>query len=116
MFVTTVVVTSLLILVLVASGAGKVFRHPVPVASLRTVGVKDSQFAWLAAAEFAGSAGLFLGLIWWPIGVAAGIGVCLYFVGAICAHARVSDFKNIGTPGVILAFAVAALALRLLTR
>ncbi|MEU8007079.1 DoxX family protein [Catellatospora sp. NPDC049111] len=56
--------------------------------------------------------GLLTGLLWWPVGVAAAIGVILYFVGAIAAHLRQKDWAV--TPAAILAIAAgAALVLRM---
>jgi hypothetical protein len=36
-----------------------------------------------------------------PLGVAAGIGLVLYFVGAVVSHLRVSDFKGTGAAAFI---------------
>ena len=55
-----------------------------------------------------------VGLFWWPVGVAAAIGVILYFLGAIGAHLRVRDMKFVPVL-VMLVAAVAALALRVTT-
>ncbi len=58
--------------------------------------------------------GLVLG-IWWPfLGMAAGIGLVVYFVGAIVSHVRVGDVKGIGPAAFMLIISVAALALRVL--
>jgi hypothetical protein len=55
----------------------------------------------MAACEIAGSFGLLVG-IWWPtLGLAAGIGLMVYFVGAIVAHLRVGDLNGIG-PAVFM--------------
>ena len=55
--------------------------------------------------------GLVVG-IWWPlIGVAAGLGLVLYFVGAIVSHLRVGDIKGIGSAAFMLVLAAGALAL-----
>src|SRR5207253_5571572 len=53
------------------------------------VGVPLRFFPLLAACELAGALGLVLG-IWSPWeGVAAGIGLVIYFVGAVASHLRV---------------------------
>ncbi|MBZ5619829.1 MAG: DoxX family protein [Acidobacteriia bacterium] len=59
--------------------------------------------------------GLVVGLWWPPIGVAAGIGLGLYFVGAIVSHLRVGDVKGIGSAAFMLMLAAGALVLRVLT-
>jgi hypothetical protein len=53
-------------------------------------------------------------LFWWPIGIAAAVGVVLYFAGAVGAHLRVKD-RNFAPALVLFAVAVAALVLRSLT-
>ena len=59
--------------------------------------------------------GLLLG-IWSPwVGLAAGVGLVLYFVGAVVSHLRVSDIKGIGPAVFMLLVAVATLALSVLT-
>jgi len=72
-------------------------------------------FPWLAACEFAGAVGLLIGLAWAPIGIAAAVGLVLYFLGAIVAHLRVGDIKGIGTPAVPFGLAIACLVTRILT-
>src|SRR5205823_13018164 len=58
------------------------------------VGVPLRFFPLLAACELAGALGLVLG-IWSPwVGVAAGIGLVIYFVGAVASHLRVGDVKG----------------------
>jgi hypothetical protein len=52
---------------------------------------------------------------WWPIGVPASIGVIAYFVLSVAAHLRAKRFDLVGAT-TILAVAVAALVLWLLTR
>lgn len=71
-------------------------------------------FPALAACELAGALGLVLG-IWWPLlGIAAGLGLVIYFVGAVVSHFRVGDFKGIGPAAMLLTMSVAALCLSLL--
>jgi hypothetical protein len=60
--------------------------------------------------------GLVLG-IWLPwAGLAAGVGLVIYFVGAVVSHLRVGDVKGIGPAAFMLTVSVAALALRILTQ
>ena len=72
-------------------------------------------FLGLPACEFAGAAGLLLGLAWAPLGIAAAVGLILYFIGAIVAHLRVGDIKGVGTPAVPLLLAAGCLVTRVLT-
>jgi hypothetical protein len=98
------------------SGLGKIRRDPRIVHIIHeVVGVPLRYFSVLAACEFAGALGLVLG-IWWPsMGVAASIGLVLYFVCAAVSHLRVGDVKGIGPAAFMLAMAAGALALRILT-
>jgi hypothetical protein len=98
------------------SGLGKIRRDPRIVHVIHeVVGVPLKYFLLLAACELAGALGLVLG-IWRPsMGVAAGIGLVLYFVGATVAHLRVGDVKGMGPAAFLLAVAAGALAVRILT-
>jgi hypothetical protein len=110
------IVTLLFAAIVAFSGLGKIRRDPQIVHVIcEVVGVPLKYLSLLAAAELAGALGLVLG-IWWPsLGVAASIGLVLYFVGAIVSHLRVGDVKGVGPAAFLLAVAVGALALRILT-
>jgi uncharacterized membrane protein YphA (DoxX/SURF4 family) len=110
------VITILLAAIVTFSGIGKIRRDPRIVQVIhQVVGVPMKYFPLLAACEFAGALGVVLG-IWWPLlGVAGGIGLVIYFVGASASHLRVGDVKGIGPAAFILVVAAAALALRILT-
>ena len=97
------------------SGLGKLRRDPKIVHIVHEViGVPMRYFPHLAACECAGALGLVLG-IWWPfLGMAAGIFLASYFVGAIVSHLRVGDGKGIGPAAFMLIISATALALRLL--
>jgi DoxX-like protein len=80
-----------------------------------TVGVPLKYFPHLAACEFAGAIGLVVGSGGRHCRVAAGIGLVLYFVGAIASHLRVGDVKGTGSAAFMLVLAAGALAVRILT-
>lgn len=62
---------------------------------------------YLAALKLTGVAGLVVGLTLSPwLGIAAGIGLVLFYIGAIYAHIRAHVFYNIAFPGLYLALAV----------
>jgi uncharacterized membrane protein YphA (DoxX/SURF4 family) len=109
-------ITLLFAAMVVFSGFGKIRRDPRIVHVIHeVVRVPLKYFSLLAACELAGGLGLVLG-IWWPsIGVAAGIGLVLYFVAATVSHLRVGDVKGIGPAAFMLTVAAGALALRILT-
>jgi hypothetical protein len=109
-------ITILVAAIVTFSGVGKIRRDPHIVQVIHeVVGIPLKYLPFLAACEFAGALGIVIG-IWWPVvGVAAGVGVVLYFVGASVSHLLVGDVKGIGPAAFILVVAAAALALRILT-
>ena len=98
------------------SAVAKVRREPKVVRAIQeVVGVPLRYFPLLAACEFGGAFGLILG-IWLPwAGLAAGVGLVIYFVGAVVSHLRVADTKGVGPAVFMLMLAGGALALRVLT-
>ena len=116
MHIAYLVITALFAIMVAFSGLGKVRGDPHIVKVIHeTVGVPMRYFPLLAACEFAGALGLVVGIWWPPLGVAAGFGLVLYFVGAVVSHLRVGDFKGIGAATFMLVVAAGALALRILT-
>ncbi|MFF4451356.1 DoxX family protein [Streptomyces goshikiensis] len=111
MFIAYAVVGTLLALALAASATLTLQGNDQVVANMRKVEVPDSWLPRLAALKAAGAAGLVVGLWVAPLGVAAAIGVTLYFVGAVVSHLRVKDF-DLAPAAVLALIAVAALALR----
>jgi len=110
------VMTMLVALLAAFSGLGKIRRDPRQVKVIHeTVGVPLNYLPLLALCEFAGALGLVAG-IWWPaLGVAAAIGLVLYFVGAVISHLRVGDTGGIGPAAFMLVLAAGALAGRVVT-
>ncbi|ASR37501.1 transmembrane invasion protein [Prauserella marina] len=71
------------------------------------VGLPARVLPYLATLKLAGAIGLVGGLTVVPwLGVAAGCGLILFFVGAIVAHVRARVFYNIAFPGLYLLLAV----------
>jgi hypothetical protein len=109
-------ITLVFALMVTFSGVGKIRRDPIPVKVVHeTVGLPLKYFPLLAACEFGGAVGIVVGIWWPPIGIAAGIGLVLYFVGAIVSHLLVGDVKGIGPAAFMLVLAAGALALRIVT-
>ncbi|HEY0754031.1 MAG TPA: DoxX family protein [Ktedonobacteraceae bacterium] len=116
MFIAYTLIAILLSFVLVGSGVAKLRRNPAVVHGVHeVVGVPLRMFLWLATCEFLGAAGLLIGIAWWPLGLAAAIGVVLYFVSASIGHLRVRDFKGLPGAAVILLIAIAVLVVRSLS-
>jgi hypothetical protein len=114
-FVATVIVSSLLAAVVAFSAVRKLSHRPEVVQTYTRVGVPEDKLDYLALILLAGAAGIVVGLLWGPIGVAAGIGLVVYFVLAIGSHIRASDLANLPTPLAVEALAVAGLVLRVET-
>jgi hypothetical protein len=110
------VVAVLMSLVAVASGVAKLRRDPHVVKVIHeVVRVPMRWLPWLAGCEFAGAIGLLIGIVWAPIGLAAAVGLVVYFICAIVAHLRVGDLKGLGAPALPLFLAVACLVTRILS-
>jgi hypothetical protein len=104
------------LLLAAVSALGKLRHNEYIVKTVNGVaGVPMRWFPVLATLETATAVGLLLGIKWAPIGIAAAVGMTLYFVGAIVAHVRVSDYKGAFPAIQMLCLAVAALATRVLS-
>ena len=82
------------------------------LANSAEVGVPRSWIPPLAAAKLAGAAGLIVGLVALPaLGIAAAVGLVLFFVGAVITHLRAHVIYNIAFPGAYLCLSAATLTL-----
>ena len=108
MTLTLTILASLLGFIAAGSAIGKLKKMPQVVESLTSVGVKPEQMPLLATLELLGALGLIVGIWFAPVGLAAAIGLSLYFLGAISAHikAKAPVAESIA-PFVIAAIAIA---------
>ncbi|AXB47929.1 DoxX family protein [Amycolatopsis albispora] len=106
-----VVVTIIAAALAAFSAAAIVFRFEFVVGPLAAYGVPRSWWPWLATAKSAGAAGLVAGLFVPWIGVAAAIGLVLYFTGALITVLRARSWAHIPAPLMYLAPAAASLVL-----
>ncbi|MFI9362470.1 DoxX family protein [Kitasatospora sp. NPDC053057] len=89
-------------------------RAEFVLANSAEVNVKPEWVPWLAALKTAGAAGLLIGLVAVPpLGLAAAVGLVLFYVGAVATHVRTRVIHNIYFPAGYLALAVATLGLTL---
>lgn len=110
---TLVVVSIVFAAVLTGSAAYKLSHRPAAVESYRKAGVPESWLNGLAVLLLTAATGLVVGL-WWPIaGIAAAIGLVLYFVLAVGSHVRASDTAHAATPAVLAGVAAAVVALHI---
>jgi hypothetical protein len=87
------------------------------LASMDEVGVPRSWLPPLAVLKGAGAAGLLLGLAGVrPVGIAAAVGLVLFFTAALAAHVRARVFHNIAVPGAYFALAIVSAALAVAAR
>ncbi|MEV7689475.1 DoxX family protein [Streptomyces bungoensis] len=105
------VVTLLAALMAGFSGTVLLLRAQWIVQALTDYRVPRSWWTWLGLAKVAGAAGLVAGLFVPLIGVAAGVGLVLYFTGAAVTVARARRHAHIAFPLLYAAPVVGALAL-----
>jgi DoxX-like family len=106
------VLSAVLAAPLIVAAIRKLGHSDDVVRSYARVGVPEDKLDVLALTLLAGAAGLIAGLFWDPIGIAAALGLVLYFVLAVAAHIRFHDWQRLPTPLVILALAAAVLIMR----
>jgi hypothetical protein len=103
----------LLAALLVYSAIRKLSHDPAVVSSYARAGVPGKLLNPLAAVLLAGAAGLVAGL-WLPaLGLAASIGLTVYFALAIGAHIRHRDAVHLPVPVLMLVLSGGALILAL---
>ena len=111
----TVVVTVLVAALFTFAASIKLLGVSQSLAIRDHLGIKPLQWRLIGGCELAGVAGVLIGLIWAPIGIAAAIGLALLSVGAIAFHVRASDSVADTAPAVIgLALAAATAVLHTL--
>ncbi|MFC7549275.1 DoxX family protein [Plantactinospora sp. GCM10030261] len=89
-------------------------RAPWVVQPLADYGVPRSWWPWLGAAKAAGAVGLLVGLVVPVIGILAGVGLVLYFIGAVITIIRARAYSHIPFPLLYLAPVVGSLTLGLM--
>jgi hypothetical protein len=107
-----VVVTIGTVVANAAAAAADLSRARFVLANAAELGVAETWIPLLGALKAAGAAGLLIGLLGVrPLGVAAAIGLVVFFIGAIVTHIRARVLYNLAVPGLYLALAVASLVL-----
>jgi hypothetical protein len=94
------------------SAASVFFRAKWVVEPLTEYGVPRSWWPWLGTAKATGAAGLVVGLFVPVIGVMAGIGLVLYFTGAVITVIRARSYSHIPFPLMYMAPVAGSLTLR----
>ena len=114
MFTAYLIVTVLAAAANIFSATLDFIRFRQILINMAKVGVSESWITMLGALKAAGALGLLVGLRVPLIGIAAAVGLVLFFVGAIITHLRGRDY-SFGLAIVFLLLAVAALVLRVVT-
>ena len=112
MFAVYIVVTLLAAAANAFSATLDFIRYKQILINMAKVGVSESWITILGILKAAGALGLLIGIGVPLIGIAAAVGLVLFFVAAIIAHLRARDY-SFGLAVVFLLLAVAALVLRL---
>jgi hypothetical protein len=98
MFMTFVVVTILAALMVGFSAVSVFLRAAWVVEPLAEYGVPRAWWPWLGAVKAVGAAGLLVGLWVPPVGVTAGVGLVLYFTGAVVTVLRARSYTHVPFP------------------
>ena len=111
MFVT---LSALLVMAYALPGVAKLGSHPKMRSSADHFGIPWSRYRLIGVAELLAAAGVLVGLIWVPIGIAAASGMTVLLVGALVVHQRSDDHPREMVPvvavlGISLAYLVVAL-------
>ncbi|MFG2992812.1 DoxX family protein [Streptomyces sp. NPDC048257] len=109
---TTAVVFALVGAFMVGFSAASVFlKAKWVVEPLLEYGVPRSWWTWLGVAKAAGAVGLVVGVFVPVVGIAAAVGVGLYFLGAVVTVLRAKSYAHVAFPVIYAAPAVVALVL-----
>jgi len=112
MFIAYVAVTVLAATANAFSATLDFIRYKQVLINMAKAGVSESWITILGVLKGAGALGLLIGIRVPVIGVAAAVGLILFFVAAIITHLRARDY-SFGLAVAFLLLAVPALALRL---
>lgn len=116
MFVTTVILAIALALLFLAAGIPKIASVPKARAQGEHVGIAPGPYRVVGALEALGAIGIVVGLWVSWLGVAAGIGLVLFMIGAVIAHVRIKDpVKETAPAVVVLVVTVAYVVFRLVS-
>jgi DoxX-like protein len=118
-FVAYFIVTVITIVANAAVAAADLSRAGFVMGNSAEVGVPPSWLPLLATLKAAGAAGLLVGMsgvvldvaVLRFLGIAAAIGLILFFTGALVAHLRARVFYNLYFPGTFWLLAIASLTL-----
>jgi hypothetical protein len=106
------IVITVLATIMVGYSAVSIFIRAKWIDVLADYGVPRSWWPWLGTAKAAGAMGLLVGLFVPVIGVMAGIGLVLYFTGAVITVIHAHWYSHIPFPLVYMTPVIGVLVLR----
>jgi hypothetical protein len=110
--IAAVIVVLVTALLNAAMAVGDLVQARFVLTTSKMVRVPVSWLPALGAAKLAGAVGLVVGLLGLrPIGIAAALGLTLFFVCAIGRHVQTGALRSIPFPGAFLLLAVASLVI-----
>ncbi|WP_406504144.1 DoxX family protein [Streptomyces sp. NBC_00212] len=114
MFIGYVIVTVITIVANAAIAGADFAKARFVLDNMAEVGLPPSSLPAFAVLKAAGAVGLALGLLGVRLlGIAAAVGLVLFFLGAVVRHVQTRVYHNMAFPGTFLALSVASLALAL---
>lgn len=114
MNIALIIFGGLLTFAAIGSAISKLIKVPDVMAMMASVGVKPNQVPVLAVLEIAGGLGIIAGIWIAPLGLAATIGLALYFLGAVASHVRAKSKLSDSAASIgIFTFSIITLALQL---
>ncbi|WP_433522678.1 DoxX family protein [Nocardia pseudovaccinii] len=87
----SIVFAVLLAVGLLPLGAVKVLAVAAMRQRAEHFGYSVTVFRGIGVLEITGALGVLVGMVWWPLGAAAGIGLVLLMIGAVITHVKVGD-------------------------
>ncbi|MBU3064277.1 DoxX family protein [Nocardia sp. NEAU-G5] len=114
MHIAALILSVLLAVAMLQSGAMKFVRPAWIRQFAEAVHLTTSQLTVLGSLQIAAAVGLFWGIWFSPLAIAAAIGLVLYFTGAIGAHIRSGDRNMLGAM-IFLALSIATSVVLILT-
>ncbi|WP_438289979.1 DoxX family protein [Streptomyces sp. HUAS TT7] len=110
----TMLITVITIVANAAIAVADFAKAEFVLGNMAEVGLPTSLLPALATLKAAGAVGLALGLLGVRfLGIAAAVGLVLFFVGAVVRHVQTRVYHNMAFPGTYLLLSVASLCVAL---
>jgi hypothetical protein len=111
MHIAYIIVTVLAAVAVSSAAVVDVIRPRWLLDNMKNYGIPERMLGPLAALKALGGLGLLIGLAIPPLGMAAAVGLILYFLGAVIAILRARWYSDIAYPLPYLGLAAGSLAL-----